>query len=374
MSSWLERLKKNPTDWLLEKSCPPLQYRTLTEILDRPQTDPAVMRAREGANNFKPAVTISRAQKESGIWLDKVIEFEAPNNSRNRGPGMVNQFLALLEFGWDRSHPIVHCSAERLFRYLAEDPEADLFELKGYAGTNKASNVTIRRSLSVISAALLARGGYADDPNVGAVAERVLAELSQQYPENGAPDLYDGTMTVEEEGTYRRIRPGMHIPDMFLYYLLAFHPRFTADASARAVLQRVTDHLLQGDEIPMRVREAEGRRFLRLVDLHIGNWNEAEYGQGRIGFLLHDLELLARTGTLADSPKAMRLLDWLLSLQDPADGVFRADPQIEKVMSRSQYHYFPLEDSWRGKHKKYTDVTFRTMLILRCLDRTSPLA
>ena len=33
MTSWLDRLKKNPIDWLLEKSCPPIQYRALTEIL-----------------------------------------------------------------------------------------------------------------------------------------------------------------------------------------------------------------------------------------------------------------------------------------------------------------------------------------------------
>jgi len=68
----------------------------------------------------------------------------------------------------------------------------------------------------------------------------------------------------------------------------------------------------------------------------------------------------------------LELLDWVVSLQKD-DGVWRVDDHIEKSVSRSQYHYFPLEESWRGKHKKYTDVTFRVLLILRLLDRTCPL-
>ena len=51
------------------------------------------------------------------------------------------------------------------------------------------------------------------------------------------------------------------------------------------------------------------------------------------------------------------------------DGVLRPNHEIEKAMTPSQYHYFPLEESWRGKHKKFTDVTFRALLILTLLDR-----
>jgi hypothetical protein len=88
---------------------------------------------------------------------------------------------------------------------------------------------------------------------------------------------------------------------------------------------------------------------------------------------LHDLELLARTGTLVHYEKALRLLDWLIGLGDAEDGVIRLESEIEKHLSRSQYHYFPLEESWRGKHKRFSDVTFRVLLILKILDETSPL-
>jgi hypothetical protein len=376
MPSWLDRLKVQSLEWLREKACAPVLHRTLSEVYDRPVDDPEVAAARNGAYNYKNAVTISRAQQETGTWLDKILEFEVPNTSRHRGPGMVNQFLALVEYGWDSTHPIIHCSAERFLRYAVEDTTADLYELKGYAGTNQAATADILRSLSVVSAACLSRAGYQDDPAVVRVAERVLRELDTQYPVDGTPDLYSGTLEIAEEskddGTYRIIKSGHHLPDMFLYYLMGWNPVFQT-AEARPIVARVTDHLMAGDEIWLRVRQIPGgKNYMKLVDLHISRWNQAEFADKRLGFLLHDLELLARTGTLQRSQKAMDLLEWVLSLED-VDGVFRVDDHIEKVVSRSQYHYFPLEESWRGKHKKYTDVTFRVHLILRILDRTCPL-
>lgn len=375
MASWLDRLKTQPLDWLREKSCPPVLARVLTEVFDRPSDDPEVAKARNGAFNYKNAVTISRNQQETGTWLNKVLEFEVPNNSRNRGPGMVNQFLALVEYGWDPTHPIIHSSAGRMLRYVVEDMTADLFEMKGYAGTNKDATREILQTLAVISAASLSRAGYGDEPSVVAVAERVLGELGEQYPTGGEPDLFDGQIEIAEEskddGIYRVVKPGHHIPDMFLFYLMAWHPVFHTDG-ARVVVKRVVDHMMKGDEIALRLREAAGKRYIKLVDLHISQWGRDEFADKRLGFLLHDLELLARTGTLTRSDKAVELLDWVVSLQED-DGVWRVDDHIEKAVSRSQYHYFPLEESWRGKHKKYTDVTFRVLLILRLLDRTCPL-
>ncbi|MAG56303.1 MAG: hypothetical protein CMJ83_08440 [Planctomycetes bacterium] len=375
MASWLDRLKKSPLEWLRDKACPPVLHRTLSEVYGRPADDPEVAQARNGAFNYKNAVTISRSQQETGTWLDKILEFEAPNNSRHRGPGMVNQFLSLVEYGWDETHPIIHCSADRLLRYAMQDKTADLFELKGYAGTNEESTAMILHGLSVMSAACLSRAGYGDNPAVVAVAEQVLADLETQYPEGGEPDLYDGTIEIAEEskedGIYRVIRPGHHSPDMFLFYLMAWHPVFHTDAG-RAAAGRITEFMLKGDEYPLRLREVSGKRWIKLVDLHVAQWSQEEFADKKLGFLLHDLELLARTGSLVRSEKCVQLLDWLISLQDD-DGVFRVDDHIEKVVSRSQYHYFPLEESWRGKHKKYTDVTFRVLLILKILDDNCPL-
>lgn len=376
MASWLDRLDNLPYAWLEAKACAPMVQRLLVEILDRPASDRAVRSAREGAFNFKNAVAISRTQQESGVWLDKVLEFDPPNPSRKRGPGMVNQFLALVEYGWDSSHPIIHCSAELLLRYCRQDSTADLYELKGYAGSNKEYNKVVRGALSVIAAAILSRAGYHGDPVVREVAERVLDELDSQYQESGLAGLFDGEITIAEDGkddgVYRRLRPGAHSPDMFLYYLMGFHPVF-ATPRGREVAGRVTDALLAGDPVPYRIREVGGKPFLKLSDLSIGYQEIDDYRAGRAAFLIHDLELLARTGSLARHGKPRRLLDWLLSFADPADGIFRMEAEAEKHVCRSQYHYFPIEESWRGKFKRYTDVTFRILLILKTLDRTAPL-
>ena len=369
MTTWIERLSPLPVDWLLEKACPPIRFRLLTEILDRPADDPEVAQAREAAANYKPAVTIARAQLANGTWLDKILGFDAPNPSRRRGPGLVNQFLALAEYGWDCSHPAMHFSAQLLRRYLACDTTVDLFEMRGYAGANKPLEEAIRRDLARISAALLVRGGFNELERVEEAWATLLGDLDGQYPEEGQPDLYDGTLEIEEDGTYQVARPEARIPDLFLYTHLAFHPGNRLEPRARAAAARVTRFLMDSEGPPRAVRQAEGKVYLKLRKLHIGDRDRAWFAEGRVGYLLEDLELLARTGTLAGEPKALELLDWLLGFQDP-DGVLRPEQEIEKVVCRSLYHYFPLEDSWRGKHKRYTDVTFRTLLILKILDRT----
>jgi hypothetical protein len=159
---------------------------------------------------------------------------------------------------------------------------------------------------------------------------------------------------------------------MFLFYLMAFHPLFTAEERGRAVVRRVVAHLMKGDTLQHRIREVEGKRYLKLSDLSLGYLDREQYAEGNVGYLLHDLELMARVGVLPELPKAMDLLEWLLSTQDE-EGIFRLDNEIVKHVTRSQYHYFPLEDSWRGRHKKFTDVAFRLLLILKTLDRTAPL-
>ncbi len=368
MGRWTDRLNSSPVPWLLEKACPPIQYRTHTEILQTKPGDWDLQRAKERAYNYEPAVTISRLQQQAGTWLDKVLEFEPPNPSRKRGPGLVNQFLALVEYGWDMSHPILHCSGELLFRYLSEDTTAELYELNGYVGKNKVLDHVVRRWLMRASAALLVRAGSYDDPRITSYATRFLDEVEEQYGKTDAPDIYDGDLEIPEDGRYARLKPDAIPVEMFALYLMAFLPQIRSTPRGQRVVDRFVDHLFTRTGEPKMILEVEGKRVLRLRQPRIGDMTREDFAAQKLGFLLHDLELLARTGTLLTQPRAVELLDWVLSLQQP-DGVFRPDAEIEKAVTPSQYHYFPLEDSWRGKHKKYTDVTFRVLLILTLLDR-----
>ncbi len=368
MGRWTERIKTSPVPWLLEKACAPLQYRTYTEVLGTKATEWDVQRARERAYNYEPAIAISRTQQQAGTWLDKVFEFEPPNPSRRRGPGMVNQFLALVEYGWDLSHPILHCSAELLFRYLTEDTSAELFELNGYVGRNKALDRVVRRWLSRVAAALLARAGCVDDPRMIAFADTFVTDLEAQYVGTDTPDLYDGEIEIPEDGKYTRLRPEAIPVEMFSLYLMAFLPRVRSTPRGQKAVSQAVRHLFHKQGEPRLIMEVDGKRLMRLRIPRISDFTQPDFAALKLGYLFHDLEILARTGTLLEHPKAVELLEWVISLQQ-SDGVLRPDKEIEKSVTPSQYHYFPLEDSWRGKHKKYTDATFRLLLILSLLDR-----
>jgi hypothetical protein len=371
MGRWLDRLPKETVPWLLERACPPIKLRVLKEVLGRPDDDWDVRQAREGVNQYPPSVAVGRLQAENGVWFGKLLDFEPPNNARKKGPGTVNQFLMLVESGWSLNHPICHCTELLLRQHLDPAAKPDLHELKGYLGEKPALEEAMRAFMRRVAAALLARAGLKNDPALDAVGEETLALLDKHYADPEKPDVYAGVVEVEEGETktpYRLLKEGAIPIDHFTWYLLAFWGGAKKDAATRAIVSRVVRHLFVGDHgTPRLLVEVDGKRLLKLRTPPIADWSGDEFHDRKIAYLLHDLELLARTRTLAENPKAVELLERLLGSFDE-DGVVRADGAIEKHVARSLYHYFPLEESWRGKHKKYTDVAFRITLILKLLD------
>lgn len=371
MGRWLDRLPKPTIPWLLERACPPIKLRTLVEILGRTGEDWDVQRAKEGVNQYPPAVNVGRLQAENGVWLGKLLDFEPPNPTRKRGPGTFNQFLFLVECGWDLDHPICHCTGLLLEQFLDPKATPDLHELKGYLGEKPALASVMRAHIRRIAAALLARAGKRDDPRIDDVGNEILAALETQYADPANADVYGEPIVVEENEkpvSYRPLKEGAIPIDHFTLYLLAYWPGARKDARSRKIVANAVRHLFEAKHDPPKMLlEVGGKRLMRLRIPHIADWTLANYADQRLGYLLHDLELLARTGTLLDHPKAVDLLEWTLSLFD-AEGILHADTAIEKHVARSLYHYFPIEESWRGKHKKYTDATFRVAMILKLLD------
>lgn len=371
MSRWLERLHADPVPWLLQHGCAPIRYRTLTEIAGRAEDDAEVAAARQECDRYAPSEQVLQLQQPNGLWMDKLLEYEIPNKSRRKGPGLVNQFLFLVERGWGLDHPVIHLAAERLSELVVEEGNSDLWELKGYAGSDQAAVAAVRRSMAEIAAACLSRAGMTDTPVVQRVGQRVAQQLGR-CAAGTSGDRFDGEIEVPEDATYRRLRADWCTPDMFLFYLLAFQPECGKAAQANGGLDWIARVLSEVDTTPRRVRTVHGKKYLRLKDLHLSVWNRDEFAAGRVGYLLHDLELLARTGLLLRMPGAVALLEWLLTLRRPPEaGFFDVEQTIDRHPSRSQYHYFPLEESWRGKHRKSTDVVFRIALILSLLDRNA---
>ncbi len=374
MGRWLASLKTDPTGWLLDNACPPIRYRVLTEILGRPDDDPEVSRAREANYNYKPATRIAGQQQDSGVWHNALLAFEPPNSSRNRGPGMMSQVLALLEFGWKKDHPIIWRAADLLLRYVHLDPTADLFELRGICATNAAIEKHLRHMLARMSAAILCRAGYSADDRVKQRVEEILRDLDRLYTGDALSNLYtERTVTVprEEDGdrTLRILRDDAVVPDYPLLTLLAFSEGAADGALRRSVLGKVGAYMAAPQPAAFAAFDLGGKIIPKATDLLVRDQPKDYFvREKRLGQLLQDLELLARTGLLERRPEWVSLLQWVVGMQD-GEGVFRADDVMDKGVSRLAYHYFPLEDSWRGRSKKYTDVAFRVLLILTILDR-----
>jgi hypothetical protein len=379
MGKWLGRLQADPTEWLLERACAPIRYRLLTEVLGRPPDDADVLAAREGSYNFKPAVTIAGAQNQEGLWFDSFDHFEPMNLNRKRGPATLHQLHALLEYGWGKDHPIVWRASEILQALLWEDPSVDLRELKGYCGADPATEAYFRKRLSWRAFAILLRGGFVDDPGVRQKATERLAELTEFYGNKNVA----GVRQVVENGEHTRmievdgeevpevcavVSAEAPLPDYSSLMFLAYDHQSLSDPRGSALAIGLMDYLMARPVPKVQVVMVADKVLDRPVDFLLRSFDRETCGEQRlIGRLLFDLELMARLGVLTRFPEALSLLEWLIDRADE-EGVMRDDSLIDKVVNRIDYPYFPLEENWRGKHKKYTDVTFRLLLILRLLD------
>lgn len=379
MGKWLDRLKKDPTDWLLEKACPPICYRLLTEIHGRSLDDPDVQAARDGSYNFKPALTIAGAQTQDGLWFDSFDHYETMNLNRKRGPATLHQLHALMEYGWGKDHPVVWRTSELLQGLLWEDPSVDLRELKGYCGVDPAPEAYFRKLLSWRALALLLRGGFGDDPGVRHKTKERLKEVAGLY----AGKDVSAVRKIVENGVYSRMievdgdeveqicavaSSSIPLPDYSTLMFLAYDPESRTDEAGASAIKAMIEYLFATPFPDAQVVKVADKVLDRPADFAIRAVTPENCGELKLlGRLLFDLELLARLGALKDCPHALGLLEWLIESQD-AEGTIRDDSFIGKTFHRIDYPYFPLEDNWRGKHKKYTDVTFRLMLILHILD------
>ncbi len=68
MRDWHDRLKADPTGWLLDPDCPPVRYWTLVEILDLPPGDPQVRAAQASIAAYPPVAELLAAQGPEGHW------------------------------------------------------------------------------------------------------------------------------------------------------------------------------------------------------------------------------------------------------------------------------------------------------------------
>jgi hypothetical protein len=95
VSDWKSVLKADPTDWLLEKDNPSVQYFTLTQILDKPQDSSEVQEAKRDIMVAGVVPKILAKQNAGGYWEEPEKFYTA------KYKGTVWQLIILAELGAD---------------------------------------------------------------------------------------------------------------------------------------------------------------------------------------------------------------------------------------------------------------------------------
>jgi hypothetical protein len=80
MSDWRQKLKADPTGWLLEPECSPVRYWMLVDIVDRPPDDPEVRAAQAAIPSYPPMAELLAAQERDGYWVKP--DYYLPRASR----------------------------------------------------------------------------------------------------------------------------------------------------------------------------------------------------------------------------------------------------------------------------------------------------
>lgn len=143
-----EALRGDPLPWLLDDERPNLQWRTLAELVGRPVTSPAVVRARGGANAVDPVAALLEELLPDGSWACGAAWWDA-----GVGPGW--RLLAAVQWGADPSDPRLQAAAAKM---LEEAPGEGGFARDG------SQSATPRLTARVAQAA--AELGFARHPRV----------------------------------------------------------------------------------------------------------------------------------------------------------------------------------------------------------------
>ncbi len=117
-------------DWLLEEddSNPGVRYLALTELLDRPADDPAVIAARQAVMERGPVPTILAAQDPLGFW-------EQPGTGYYpKYRGTVWSIIYLAQLGADPAEPQVRAGGEYLLDHALTS--SGVFSMTGTAAGN----------------------------------------------------------------------------------------------------------------------------------------------------------------------------------------------------------------------------------------------
>lgn len=293
MGDWRSALRADPLPWLLEQDTPAVRHLALRQLLDEPEDDPTVRRARSRAMKVHPIGSILDAQDAEGFWVKP---------GGGYGPkytGTVWSVIFLDQMGADPRDRRVRRGVE----YVLEHAIA---RSGGFGATGSLSaappDSTVYHCLNGNLLRAVIGFGYLDDPGTrGAIeweARSITGEGFEHYHRWGTSGpgfscAINGTLPCGW-GANKAVRG------------LARIPARRRTALVRRAIDAGSEFLLSVDP-----STAEYPTDTKIS----GNWFKLGFPQGYVGDVLETLEALADAGRAKD-PRLGNAIEWLLSLQD----------------------------------------------------------
>jgi len=161
-------LKGNPIPWLLEENTPSVRYFTLTDLEDKPGTDPDVVRAKERIMNWGTAPKILEEQGQDGHWSNPE-DFYV----RAKYRGTVWQLIILAELGADGRDRRVAKACEFVLEH-SQDRESGAFSYKGTPGKGGRYDCVLPCLTGNMVWSLI-RLGYLHDPRLQRAIQWIIS-------------------------------------------------------------------------------------------------------------------------------------------------------------------------------------------------------
>ena len=159
--SWIDLLRADPRDWLLDEENPSVRYFGLRDILDLPENDTEVGKAKRRFMEEGDVPRILAEQKAGGFW-----ETEADFYVRTKYRGTVWQLIILAEMGADGSDPRIKKACQFILDW-SQDRESGGFSFQGSrSGGGYHSGVIPCLTGNMVWS--LIRFGWGGDPRVEA--------------------------------------------------------------------------------------------------------------------------------------------------------------------------------------------------------------
>lgn len=172
---------KDTVEWLLEEDQPSVRYRTLTQLLDKPESDPDVKSAREMIVKKGWAAALLSKQSEGGWWVNEKSLYQPKYSASNW------MLLVLADLGLTRTEPRITRACELWIERFAK-PD-------GGFGTDQMRKSEL--CLVGNTARALVQFGYTDHPNVKSAFDWLVREQKENggwhcWGKNGVIDAWEG--------------------------------------------------------------------------------------------------------------------------------------------------------------------------------------